>query len=54
MNRKIIGKVMAFLLLLEALFLIPPAAISFFDGARDALFGIVVTMAIAIVLGLLL
>lgn len=54
MNRKIIGKMMAFLLLLEALFLIPPAGIALFDGARDALFGIVVTMAIAIVLGLVL
>ncbi len=54
MNRKIIGKMMAFLLLLEVLFLIPPAAIAFADRAYSALRGIVITMAIALALGALL
>jgi len=47
MNRKIIGRVLAFLLLLEALFLFPPALISIWDGERGALQALFTTMAIS-------
>jgi len=47
MNRKIIGKVLAFLLALESLFLLPPALIAAYDGSGPALRGIVTTIAAA-------
>lgn len=47
MNRKMIGKIMGFLLLLECLFLLPPALISIWDGERSALAALFTTMAIS-------
>ena len=54
MNRKMIGKVLAFLLLLECLFLLPPALISLYDGEQGAFRAIFATMAISVGLGCLL
>ncbi|MBP3520078.1 MAG: TrkH family potassium uptake protein [Oscillospiraceae bacterium] len=51
MNRKIIGKTLGFLLLLECLFLFPSAFITILDGQRDLLGAFVGTMAAALVLG---
>lgn len=44
MNRKMIGKFLGFLLLLECLFLFPPALVSIWDGEATALRGIYLTM----------
>lgn len=54
MNRKMIGKMLGFLLLLECLFLLPPALISVLDGEREALRAIFTTMALSAGVGLLL
>lgn len=54
MNRKMIGKVLGFLLLLECLFLLPPAILSLWDGAFAALGAFLVTMALCGGLGGLL
>ncbi len=51
MNRKMIGKVLGFLLLLECLFLLPPALISAADGAYHALRALFSTMAFCVVAG---
>ncbi len=47
MNRKMIGKVLSFLLLLECLFLLPSALISIYDGERVALRAIFATMVLS-------
>ncbi len=47
MNRKMIGKIMGFLLLLECLFFLPPALISAWDGERAALAALFTTMAVS-------
>lgn len=47
MNRKMIGKMLGVLLLLECLFLLPPAFISILDGEREALRAIFITMALS-------
>lgn len=47
MNRKMIGKVLSFLLLLECLFLLPSALISIYDGERVALQAIFATMVLS-------
>ncbi len=54
MNRKIIGKILAFLLMLETLFLLPSALISAFHGEWGALRGTVITMAASFAGGLVL
>ncbi len=54
MNRKMIGKLLGFLLLLECLFLLPPALISAADGEGEALRAIFTTMALSAAGGLLL
>jgi len=51
MNRKMIGKVLGFLLLLECLFLLPPALISAYDGETAALWAFFTTMLACVVLG---
>ncbi len=54
MNRKMIGKLLGFLLILESIFLFPPALISALDGERAALGAIFATMALSAVAGMLL
>ena len=54
MNRKMIGKLLGFLLLLECLFLFPPALVSALDGERAALGAIFATMLLSAGLGGLL
>lgn len=54
MNRKMIGKVLSFLLLLECLFLLPSALISIYDGERVALRAIFATMVLSAGAGALL
>lgn len=54
MNRKMIGKLLGILLLLECVFLLPPALISAWDGEREALRAIFTTMSIAAAGGVLL
>ena len=54
MNRKMIGKVLSFLLLLECLFLLPSALISIYDGEREALRAIFATMVLSAGAGALL
>ena len=54
MNRKMIGKMLGFLLLLDCLFLLPPALISVWDGEREALRALFTTMALSAGAGALL
>lgn len=54
MNYKIIGRYLGILLMLEAAFLVPPAAISWHDGESTALSAFFVTVALAMAVGLLL
>ena len=54
MNRKIIGRLMGFLLLLEGVFLLPPTLISWADGASAALKAFLATIALCLGLGALL
>ena len=54
MNHKIIGRLMAFLLLLEGAFLLPPALLSWMDGEGRALGAFALTIALCLVLGLAL
>ena len=54
MNGKMIGKLLGFLLLLECLFLFPPALISIVDGEQAALRAIFTTMALSAGAGVLL
>ncbi len=54
MNRKIIGKVLGFLLLMECVFLFPGAVISALNGEHTALRATVTAMLVAAALGLLL
>lgn len=54
MNRKMIGKMLGFLLLLECLFLLPPALISVWDGEREALRALFTTMTLSAGAGALL
>lgn len=51
MNRKIIGKMLGFLLLLECLFLLPPALISAYDREWEAGQAILQTMALSAAIG---
>ena len=52
MNRKIIGKTLGFLLLLECVFLFPSAFIAILDHQRELLGAFVASMAVAAGLGL--
>ena len=54
MNRKIIGRLMGFLLLLEGVFLLPPALLSWADGEGAALGAFLGTIALCLGLGGLL
>ncbi len=54
MNRKIIGKVLGFLLLMECVFLFPSVVVSALHNEHTALRAIVTTMLVAAALGLLL
>ena len=54
MNGKMIGKLLGFLLLLECLFLFPPALISILDREQTALRAIFTTMALSAGAGTLL
>ena len=47
MNGKMIGKLLGFLLLLECLFLFPPALISVYDHETEALRALFTTMALS-------
>ena len=51
MNRKSIGKMLGFLLLLECLFLLPPALISAYDREWEAGQAILQTMALSAAIG---
>jgi len=51
MNRKIIGKMLGFLLLIECILLLPPALISIYDGEHAALQGMFLTMLLAAGIG---
>lgn len=54
MNYKIIGRYLGILLMLEAAFLIPPAAVSLFFGESGAFTALLMSMALALAAGLLL
>lgn len=54
MNRKMIGKLLGFLLLLECLFLLPPALISAVDGEQVALKAIFSAMVLSAGVGMAL
>ena len=54
LNYKIIGRYLGLLLLLEAAFLLPPAAISFYDGETKALYSLLVTIGATALTGVLL
>ena len=54
MNRKIIGRLMGFLLLLEGVFLLPPALLSWADGEGAALRAFLAAIALCLSLGGLL
>ena len=51
MNHKMIGKMLGFLLLLECIFLLPPALVSVMDQEWAALRAFFVTMVISAILG---
>ena len=51
MNRKMIGKVLGFLLLMECIFLLPPALVSAIDGEWEALRSFFTVMAVAAAVG---
>ncbi len=51
MNRKIIGKLLGILLVLECLFLVPPAFLSLFDGEGAAFRAFFTTMALCAAVG---
>ncbi len=54
MNTKIIGRYLGTLLMLEAVFLIPPTLISLFNGETKAFIGLILTIPLALGIGLLL
>ena len=54
MNRKMIGKVLGFILLLECVFLFPSALIAIADGQMNVLRAFIGAMAAALVAGLAL
>lgn len=51
MNYKMIGRVLGWLFLLEAAFMLPPAGISFFQGEENALRGLLMTIALLLLTG---
>ena len=51
MNRKIIGKILGFLLVMESFLFMPPAFISWMDGERVALTAFFTAAAVAAVVG---
>ena len=51
MNRKIIGKILGFLLVMESFLFMPPACISWMDGERVALTAFFTAAAVAAVVG---
>ena len=51
MNRKMIGKVLGFLLLLECIFLFPSALLTILDGQRDVLLAFIIAMGVAVAAG---
>ena len=51
MNRKIIGKILGFLLVMESFLFMPPAFISWMDGERAALTAFFTAAAVAAVVG---
>ena len=54
MNRKMIGKVLGFILLLECVVLFPSAMIAVLDGQMEVLRSFIGAMAMALVAGLAL